>query len=324
MFYHNTIRRYTLLLLNKFKNLEIQYKDSNGNIITKNIPIHYKVQEKEFLIQNDSEEQIVTGNTNVIPRATLELTGISPNTERQMSKYLKINRLRVDHTKDHRNYDDIQNYAEFQYNCVSYDFSFSLNILCRGMSEVCQIIEEVAPKFNPIIYFDIYDAENESEPTRVPLTLGSISFSSDGLDESSVNLFTVSFDMTLSGYLFQPVNAYSTIKKFIINLQPNEVVKEQMTFNVKNCYPQLQPDIKYFDYSKIQINIISLTKTNDEITVTYESNVTPSIVFECEGCEVDQNGTDTCKLLKSNQTFAITAVLTYGNVVNKITREFTR
>ena len=110
MFYHNTIRRYVLALLDFFNNLEVQYTD-NDQIITKSVPIRYKTREK-LLSQDKSTEQVLTGNTNVLPRAELELTDLSPDTERQVSKYLKINRLRNDLD------------AEFQWNCLSYTFSF--------------------------------------------------------------------------------------------------------------------------------------------------------------------------------------------------------
>ena len=93
MFYHNTIRKYTLALLDFFKNLEVQYKNENEEIITKNIPIHYKMKEKEFLLDK-SQKQIFTGNTNIIPRGLLELTSLTPSTDRQTSKYNKINMLR--------------------------------------------------------------------------------------------------------------------------------------------------------------------------------------------------------------------------------------
>lgn len=311
MFYHNTIRRYTLLLLDKFKNLEVQYRNSNDEIVTKNIPIHYKVREKEFLLDK-SEEQIVTGNTNVLPRATLELTSLSPNTERQAPKMLKINRMKSKISGD--------SYNDFQWNAVSYDFSFTLSVYCRGMSEVCQIIEEVAPKFNPIIYFDVYDAECESSPTRVPLQLSSIDFSNDGYDETSINTFVVTFELLLSGYLFQPVNAYSRIKEYYLNLYDNKSQKEQMKFDVVNCYPQLQPDIKRYDYSEVTIEPLSLNKNGNEITVIYNANVDVDVSFECENCEYNFYG-DVCTVNKSSN-FVVTAVLKYGNIIKKITKEF--
>lgn len=311
MFYHNTIRRYTLLLLDKFKNLELQYKNSNDEIITKNIPIHYKVQEKEFLLDK-SGDQVITGNTNVLPRAVLELTSLSPNTERQASKYNKINRMKSQISG--------KPYTNFQWNCISYDFTYSLSIYCRGMSEVCQIIEEVAPKFNPIMYLDVYDAENEETPTRVALQLSSIDFSPEGFEENSINIITVSFELLLSGYLFQPINAYSEIKEFYINLFDTKTQKEQMKFDVVNCYPQLQPKITHYDYSDVKIDNITLSKNKKTITVNYDSNVDVDVSFECENCNFEYIN-NVCTVDKTSG-FIVTAILKYGNIVEKITKEY--
>lgn len=312
MFYHNTIRRYTLLLLNKFKDLELQYKNSNDDLITKSIPIHYKIQEKEFLLDK-SNEQIITGNTNVLPRATLELTSLSPSTDRQVSKFLKINKMIS--TRE-----GFEGLKEFQWNCVAYEFSYTLSIFCRGMSEVCQIIEEVAPRFNPVVYLDVYDAEDEDSPTRVPVQLSSISFSPSGYDEASINSFEVTFDLLLSGYLFQPKNAYSQIKEFYINLNTN-VNKEQMKFDVKDMYPQLQPTVTYFDYSDIKIDIISINKSGRTVTVVYDSNVNPKVKFTVEGCDIVEANNDAC-IVSTDSGFTITAVLEYGDFKRSITREF--
>ena len=96
---------------------------------------------------------------------------------------------------------------------VAYTFSYSLKIMCRGMNEACQIVEEIAPKFNPNVAIDLYDAENEDSLTRVALQLNSIGIESEGFEEKSMNICTVSCDLTLNGYLFQPIQKYSIIKE---------------------------------------------------------------------------------------------------------------
>ena len=186
MFYHNTIRRYVLALLDFFNNLEVQYTD-NDQIITKSVPIRYKTREK-LLSQDKSTEQVLTGNTNVLPRAELELTDVS------------------------------------------------------------QIIEQVCPKFNPNVAIDIRDAENETVPTRIPLQLGGVKFEAPEYDEKSNNIFTVSFDLTLLGYLFEPIKKYSLIKEFNINLNTPSVQSVNLKTNVKNSIPN-------FDFKRTEFII---------------------------------------------------------------------
>ena len=66
MFHHNTIRRYTLALLDFFNDVEIQYKDSNGALVTKKIPIQYRNKEK-YEMMDKSFQQEISGNMEVLP-----------------------------------------------------------------------------------------------------------------------------------------------------------------------------------------------------------------------------------------------------------------
>ena len=94
MFHHNTIRRYTLALLDFFNDVEIQYKDSNGALVTKKIPIQYRNKEK-YEMMDKSFQQEISGNMEVLPRGTLNLTQMSRSSDRNTSKYNKFSKLKV-------------------------------------------------------------------------------------------------------------------------------------------------------------------------------------------------------------------------------------
>lgn len=313
MFYHNTIRKYTLALLDFFKNLEVQYKNENEEIITKNIPIHYKMKEKEFLLDK-SQKQIFTGNTNIIPRGLLELTSLTPSTDRQTSKYNKINMLRD------------KNFIEYQYNVVAYTFSYSLKIMCRGMNEACQIVEEIAPKFNPNVAIDLYDAENEDSLTRVALQLNSIGIESEGFEEKSMNICTVSCDLTLNGYLFQPIQKYSIIKELKISLNTPYLERELMEWDVVNKRPVDPPKITHFDMDpNFYLEPISLELENDIVKVTYKTNSQekPTIKFYSETCKVEQIGnSETCRVSQYEHEFDISCSLELNGYRTKIFKVF--
>ena len=195
---HNTIRAYTLALLNFFNDLCIQYKNSNGDLITVNIPIHYKNVEKSTLM-NMTEQQIISGNMNVLPRAYLVLNSLSKDPDRQTSKLNKVSRFRNGETQ------------EYAYQSVAYLFEYSVVILCRGMSETAQILEEVCPKFNPNISIDVYDRKNLDEAYRAVIQLNSASFEIEEFEELSINLSRVTFDLTLAGFLHEPIQEYSQV-----------------------------------------------------------------------------------------------------------------
>lgn len=314
MFYHNTIRRYVLALLDFFNNLEVQYTD-NDQIITKSVPIRYKTREK-LLSQDKSTEQVLTGNTNVLPRAELDLTDLSPDTERQVSKYLKINRLRNDLD------------AEFQWNCLSYTFSFEVKVLCRGMNEVSQIIEQVCPKFNPNVAIDIRDAENETAPTRIPLQLGGVKFEAPEYDEKSNNIFTVSFDLTLLGYLFEPIKKYSLVKEFNINLNTPSVQSVNLKTDVKNSIPNF--DFKRTEFLRDDVLVLEdlrLERNGDTVTVKYRCNslIPPKITFISDTVRILEQTGDTAKIEipQETESFDICAKLEKNSQYYTVFKEFT-
>lgn len=312
MFYHNTIRRYTLALLNFFNNMELQYESDNGQIITKSIPIRYKTREKLLSIDKSTEQEL-SGNTNVLPRAYLELTSLSPDTERQVSKYLKINRNRQG------------THAQYQWNCLSYSFSYKVSVLCRGFNEISQIIEQVAPKFNPNIAIDIRDAENEQEPTRIPVQLGGVDFEVSDYNEQSNNVCTVNFDLTLSGYLFEPIKTYALVKQFNVNLNTPGVISQRMSYNVVDSIPGFDYTISTFEREDVlTIDNLKLEYNGtDTVTVSYRCNSekTPTVTFTSESGVITRVDGNTC-IVEHSGAFGICAKVELNGQYYTVFSEF--
>lgn len=202
MFHHGTIRKYTAAMLNLFNDLEIQYEDSNGSTRARNIPIKYSSIEKYKELDNYSAEQLTSGNVNVLPRAALALSTMIKAEQRIQNKNLKINKVKQ------------ENSFEYMYNSVPYEFTFELAIICRGMNEAAMIIEQIAPRFNPVVNIDVWDAENLNEPTRIPVKLLDIGIESNEYDELSSNLVTVNVGLSIMGNLYPPVKTVERIKEF--------------------------------------------------------------------------------------------------------------
>jgi len=204
MFHHGTIRKYTAALLDIFNDLEIQHKTSSGELLSKKIPIRYSTREKATIFDEYSTEQLLSGNYSILPRASLAMASMAKSEQRVTNKNTKINQFKTDST------------IEFSYNSVPYEFSYEIIIQCRGMNEVTQIIEQIAPKFNPTLNVDIWDAQNLSEPTRVPIKLTDIQFSSEEYEELSSNIFTITISIALIGNLYPPIKSQERVQTFMM------------------------------------------------------------------------------------------------------------
>ena len=203
MFYHhNTIRTYTGALLNLFNDLEIQYKNSAGEISSRNIPIRFATKEKSKILDEYTTEQLTSGNYNVLPRANLAWSSMIKAEQRTTNKNVKIN------TKAK------ENSFEFLYNSVPYELTYELNILCRGMNEATMIIEQIACRFNPMINIDVYDATNLDEPTRIPVSLLDIGVEPSEYEEISSNIINVSVGLSIKGNIYPPIRSIERIKEF--------------------------------------------------------------------------------------------------------------
>lgn len=210
MIIHNTIRKYVGSLLNLFNDLEVQYTDSEGRILTKNIPIVYSTREKIHEFFRHTDENLRTGNANVLPRGNLAMSTMMANLDRQGNKNVKINFKRSEDA------------IEYMYNSVAWQFNFELAILCRGMNEACQVVEQVVPKFNPDIHLDIWDAEGLHEPSRIKINLLDVGIEQPDFEEYSTNTIRVNFGLSIFGQLYPPIKSYTKIQEFFMTLNTTE------------------------------------------------------------------------------------------------------
>ena len=224
-FHHGSIRKYTAALLDFFNSVEIQYRVTTGETLSKAVPLKYSSVEKSRMFDEYTTEQILSGNFGVLPRASLSLVSMGKAEQRVQNKNTKIGKFTSDTT------------MEYMYNSVPYEFTFDIVFQCRGMNEATQIIEQIAPKFNPTVNIDIWDASNLDEPTRVPVSLVDIQMEQEEYDELSSNIITITFSLSLQGNLYPPIKSQPRVQEFQIYLNQIEndtsaTRKEMMEWDV--------------------------------------------------------------------------------------------
>lgn len=233
--HNNTIRKYTQALLNQLGDVEVQYMRTDGSLVNKKIPLVYGTREKQNIQDFVSQEFLETGNYSVLPRQQLSLVQLSKMEDRVTNKLLKKN-IRI--------HEDFQ---EFVFNPVPYEFTFDYQQMCRGMNEAQQIIEMIQTKFNPTLDIDIWDQDNLEEQTRVPVKLLDIQIEDEGYSENSTNIITVIQSLSVVGNLYQP----NTVDLHILDNELEPCSDEEFC-NVIPNNSRVMPIIKQVGFSTRQ------------------------------------------------------------------------
>lgn len=237
IYIHNSLRKYIVATLNFFNEVKVQNKNSEGDIVEKNIPVEFSTKEKLDSLSNLKENGLLNGNINYLPRAFLTFNDLARDESRMRNRNNKINILHKDSS------------IEYQYNSIPYTLSLSYKVLCRGMNEACQIIEEVVPYFNPILNLDVYDGDNISEPSRIPILLTGTSVEQESYEEFSNNTITVNFDLSLAINMYMPVKKIENIKRYKLSLHGQEEQRyKTIGYDVENSYvvPESKKEIDRF------------------------------------------------------------------------------
>lgn len=211
MYYHfNSIRKYTVALLETFGDVEIPRYDEEGQLIKViNVPIVFSTRERAVqLIEQDYATN--NGTANILPRLALSLDSMNKATNRDTNKTKKINVI----TKDDKNY-------TFHYNSVSYDLSFTLHILARTMSDLTLILEQILPQFRPTLNIRLQELDFIEEDTTIPINFDGVSFDFpvDTDIDSDIRTLTADLSLTMRGNLYLPIKDAKIIKEVYATLQ---------------------------------------------------------------------------------------------------------
>lgn len=263
-YFHHTIRRYTSVLLDKLNEICVPYETKSGTLETKSVPFVYGEREKFNVLETNSDEQLLRGNLNVLPRGYIKMDVMNRDESRMLNKNLKINKFKHDFTQ------------EYSYNAVPYNFMYTVQILCRGMNEATCVMEQLAVCFNPVINFDVYDADNLDEPTRIAVKLMDCNVENEEFEENSINLATITASIEVDGYLYPPIKSYDKIKELIISTNGKKIDKEILGWDVDQG--QIVSDVTRADKLKASEKLRILNVLNTSYN-GYETILNPDILY---------------------------------------------
>lgn len=201
-FSHQSIRKYTLGLLDTFNDIYLERIDRAGIKNYINVPISFGSKDKAFVLNQKELEQWYQGNYNVLPRMSLSLLTMNKDSKRDTSRLHTINAKK-----------DGQNYT-FQYNAVSYTFTYELAIATRSMSELTNVLEQILPSFNPSVRLVIKEMELHEEPTSIPVNLLSVDLDLPNNigSEDDIRIVGATIMLELKGNIYQPFKDADIIK----------------------------------------------------------------------------------------------------------------
>lgn len=241
-FFPQTIKRYTVAILDLFSKMTIPNFDHNGAYISDTIvPISFAQQGKNHKANMQSTANIVNGNNFSIPRAALRLNSLSPARERDTSKH---GMLYLQKKNDRK--------VVFTFNSVSYDFQYSLYVLCKNFCDATMILENILPLFRPTYTLPIYETPIQTEPTSILLQIDNQSIEIDSdLGDDDVRLVGLQIDLTLFGNIYLPIRDEAMVKK--IRMYINEEIEGKF-----------QKSLLFYNLEKIDDNTMAEFQSTDE------------------------------------------------------------
>ena len=205
--YFNSIRNYTLSILDSLNNVKNWVKNEDGTHKETTIPLTFGNYEKSIALEDIDEETYLNGNFKFIPRMVLTFQGMTKVPDRTTNKFQKI-------TKTIENPDNPgTNQLQFSYNSVPYDFQYNLLIQARGLNQAFQIVEQIMPRFRPTYTIQIQEYPLFDEMTMTQLQADDPDFDIiEEFEDTDVNIINITIPLNIRGNLYMPLQVQGPIE----------------------------------------------------------------------------------------------------------------
>ena len=208
-FYHQTIRKYVVLFGTLFNDLNIEKKDSSGNVTSRQkVPIAYGPKQK-FLQRLRQDPNLTKKVAIQLPRMGFEMTSITYDPIRKLNSVGKI----VNRATSSQGAGTMQK----MFNPVPYNMDFQLFVMVDNAEDGTQILEQILPFFTPEFNVTINAVPSMGIKLDVPVSFNSASLedSYDG-DLTARRTMIWTLDFFMKGFLYPDIKTGGKIIKSVV------------------------------------------------------------------------------------------------------------
>lgn len=205
-YYNEGIRKLTIAFGQLFNNIIIENTSSTGAVTRRiRVPLAYAPKEK-FLVRLEQQANLQDDREVAIslPRMGFEITGLSYDASRKLTKMQKT--VRVKSNEDGKK-------LNFNYTPVPYNINFSLYSFTATAENGLQIVEQILPFFQPDYTVSIRVLPEMNLIRDVPIILNGVQYE-DNYDGEFTRrravVYTLNF--TAKTYIYGPMTNQGVIK----------------------------------------------------------------------------------------------------------------
>ena len=206
-FYHQTIRKYVALFGTLFNDINIEKKDSGGNVLSRQkVPIAYGPKQK-FLTRINQDASLDRQVAIQLPRLGFEMTGMA---------YDPVRKLNTMGSLTHKETINGNRNVKKMYNPSPYIFDFSLYAFVENAEDGTQILEQILPFFTPEFNVTVNIITEMGLSIDIPIIVQSATSEDSYEGEFSARrtiIWTISFMM--KGFIYPDIKTGQKIIKTI-------------------------------------------------------------------------------------------------------------
>ena len=195
-FYHEKTRRAVAIFGKLFNNLYVIRKNSDTGASTSQVKVPLAYAPKSKYLSRIRENPDLNNDTKVaikLPRMSFEITSLSYDGSRQVSKVNKFTR-----------YGNTVNDRNKFFTGVPYVISFQLNLYTKTQDDALQLVEQILPTFNPQYSITLKPFSEYSDILEdIPIAITGVTFTDDfegEIGQRRTIIYTLDFEMKIRYY----------------------------------------------------------------------------------------------------------------------------